>query len=159
MKVSEYSGGNAGGKKSGRPNSQDSGGSMVPFEKYIAEIQKRDQKIAELEDINRKLTQKLKEEEKKLTEALFAKTQSQPMLSPDPLSSIVIVPGMQGSGSKEPELEQLRALISKKDEELTFLKQENQELNRKYQKYFQYAKKFISKKGPDQSKEISHMTE
>ena len=127
---------------------------MVPLEKYIAEIQKRDQKIAEVEDINRKLTLKLKEEEKKLGEALTAKMQTYPMLSPDPLSSLVIVPGMQGSGSKEPELEQLRSLISKKDEELTFLKQENQELNRKYQKYFQYAKKFLSKKGSDQSKEI-----
>jgi len=61
---------------------------------------------------------------------------------------------MQGSGSKEPELEQLRSLISKKDEELTLLKQENQELSRKYHKYYQYTKKYLARKGPDGSKEI-----
>jgi hypothetical protein len=39
---------------------------------------------------------------------------------------------MQGSGSKEPELEQLRALISQKDQELTNLKHDNKELYKKY---------------------------
>ena len=47
MKVSEYSAAGQGSGQQKRPNSADPG-NMVPMEKYIAEIQKRDQKIGML---------------------------------------------------------------------------------------------------------------
>jgi hypothetical protein len=47
---------------------------MVPMEKYIAEIQKRDQKIGMLqkdfEEQARKFTSRIREEEKKVKEAM-----------------------------------------------------------------------------------------
>jgi hypothetical protein len=47
---------------------------MVPMEKYIGEIQKRDQKIGmlqkDLEEQARKFTNRIREEEKKVKEAM-----------------------------------------------------------------------------------------
>lgn len=48
MKVSEYSAAGQGSGQQKRSNSADPG-NMVPMEKYIAEIQKRDQKIGMLQ--------------------------------------------------------------------------------------------------------------
>ena len=48
MKVSEYSAAGQGSGQQKRPNPAEPG-NMVPMEKYIAEIQKRDQKIGMLQ--------------------------------------------------------------------------------------------------------------
>ena len=73
MKVSEYSAGGQGSGQQKRPNSVDPG-NMVPMEKYIAEIQKRDQRIGtlqkDLEEQARIFSNRIREEEKKLNSAI-----------------------------------------------------------------------------------------
>lgn len=73
MKVSEYSAAGQGSGQQKRPNSADLG-NMVPMEKYIAEIQKRDQRIGmlqkDLEEQAKKFTNRIREEEKKVISAL-----------------------------------------------------------------------------------------
>jgi hypothetical protein len=73
MKVSEYSAAGQGSWQQKRPNSADPG-NMVPMEKYIAEIQKRDQRIGmlqkDLEEQARKCSNQIRQEEKKFIEAM-----------------------------------------------------------------------------------------
>jgi hypothetical protein len=73
MKVSEYSAAGQGSGQQKRPNSAEPG-NMVPMEKYIAEIQKRDQRIGmlqkDLEEQARNFSIRIREEEKKLISAI-----------------------------------------------------------------------------------------
>ena len=73
MKVSEYSAAGQGSGHQKRPNSADPG-NLVPMDKYIAEIQKRDQRIGmlqkDLEEQARKLSNRIREEEKKVISAI-----------------------------------------------------------------------------------------
>jgi hypothetical protein len=73
MKVSEYSAAGQGSGQQKRLNSADPG-NMVPMEKYIAEIQKRDQKIGmlqkDLEEQARMFSKRIREEEKKAIDSM-----------------------------------------------------------------------------------------